>query len=523
MNESAVAEMEPKKVSDSEGPAAIAWGTLQMAQRPYLSKAQEVSSLTIPFLIPPDGATGSTELPTPYQGVGAEGVNNLASKFVLTLFPPSGPFFRLVASPSTIRELGEEEGADPEKVVEEFNARISVMEQEIQAEIESKSLRPLLFTCFRHLIVGGNYLIRWQNGKPRGFGMPHFRIKRDRSGTILWIITREVMTRSALPDGVTAPKGKDSVELFTAAHRQPDGTYRLWEEVGKRISNKDTVTEDKLPYIAPTLFDLDGESYGHGLGEHYLGDLVSLEALRRAGVLGSAAASHILFLVNPNGFTKVSDLQGARTGSYVPGLASDVEALQLNKNGDFAFATSLHDSIERKLYRVFLLATAVQRDAERVTKAEIQFMAQEIEATHGGTYSLMTTQLQLPLARMVMADMVKADKLPELPEEDVIPKVITGLEGLGRSAELDRLRTMLSVAVETLGVELVTRRIKPGNILTRLAASTGVDSTGMWFSDEEIAQQDQQAQQRALLEKLGPPAVGGAAGPLAQNAVETLG
>ncbi len=506
--------------SDRKHPAQAAWNQLKADREHFLQKGREVASLTIPFLIPPAGANATTSLPTPFQGVGAEGVNNLASRLVLTLFPPSAPFFRLVADPAAVRALGEAQGADPEEVVENVNADISVMEQEIQAEIESRSLRPTLFTTFRHLIVGGNYLLRWQDGQVRGFSLPHFCIQRDRSANILWIVTREVMSRTALPEGVSAPKDKDSVELFTAAQRQPDGRYRVWQEVGDSIFNPDTLDEADLPYIAPTMFDLDGESYGRGLGEHYLGDLISLEALARSIVQGSAAAAHILWLVNPNGFTKVSELQNARTGSYVPGIPSDVQALRLDKNADFAVTAQTAERIERKLYRVFLLNTAIQRDAERVTAEEIRYMAQQIEAAHGGTYSLMNEQLQLPIARRVMADMQKQQRLPELPPGVVTPKVITGLEGLGRSAELERLRTFLGVSMENLGADAVASRINASNVLTRIAAATGVDVTGLLKSDEQLQQEQQAAQQAALMQSVAAPAAGAATAPVTQAVID---
>ena len=46
----------------------------------YLSRARSCSELTIPTLIPPSGNTSSEEFETPYQGIGARGLNNLASK-----------------------------------------------------------------------------------------------------------------------------------------------------------------------------------------------------------------------------------------------------------------------------------------------------------------------------------------------------------------------------------------------------------------------------------------------------------
>ena len=37
--------------------------------------------------------TSSTKYDTPYQSIGARGVNNLVAKLMLALFPPNAPFF----------------------------------------------------------------------------------------------------------------------------------------------------------------------------------------------------------------------------------------------------------------------------------------------------------------------------------------------------------------------------------------------------------------------------------------------
>ena len=66
------------------------------ARDPYLRRARDAASYTIPYLVPPDSNSAATEYTTPYQGVGARGVNNLSSKLLLALLPPNSPFFRLV-------------------------------------------------------------------------------------------------------------------------------------------------------------------------------------------------------------------------------------------------------------------------------------------------------------------------------------------------------------------------------------------------------------------------------------------
>lgn len=503
--------------------AATAYQRFALEREDYLIRGREVASLTIPFLLPPDGTNSTSRLPTPYQGTGAEGVNNLASKLVLTLFPPSAPFFRLVAHPAAIRALAAEQGVDEETIVQTVNEDISVMEQEIQLEVETRALRPALYEVFRHLIVAGNALIRWDGPKMRVFSLANYVVKRDGSGTILWIVTEETMDRDALPEGVTAPKEKKVVKLYTAAKRTSDGKYRVWQEIEEAVFQADTIEEDALPYVVPRMFELVGESYGRGLGEHYLGDLISLEALSRAIVQSSAAAAHIVWMVNPNGFTRVQDLEKARTGAYVPGLTTDVQPLHLDKGADLQITAQTAQRIETKLNRVFLLNLGAQRDAERVTAEEVKLVAEQVEAAHGGSMSLFSEQLQLPIARTIIADMRAEEKLLKFEDGVISPKVITGLEGLGRTAELERFRTFLAVAGESLGQEVVVERLEPSGVLTRIAAATGVDTSGILKTEDKLAKERQAQQQAQALQSAIGPAAGGAAGPLAQAVVDNAG
>jgi hypothetical protein len=86
----------------------------------------------------------------------------------------------------------------------------------------------------------------------------------------------------------------------------------------------------------------------------------------------------------------------------------------------------------------FLLNSAIQRNAERVTAEEIRYMAQELEAALGGIYSTLSQEFQLPFVTRVMFQMERQKKLPVLPEGLVKPAIITGVEALGRGNDVVR-------------------------------------------------------------------------------------
>ena len=78
---------------------------LEMDRRPFLDRARLCAALTIPAILPREGHTKHSILPTPYQSLGARGVRTLASKLLLSMFPQV-PFFNYkVDDKSRFREV----------------------------------------------------------------------------------------------------------------------------------------------------------------------------------------------------------------------------------------------------------------------------------------------------------------------------------------------------------------------------------------------------------------------------------
>ena len=88
-------DRQPKPYGEDGGTAAARYGQLQTNRDPYLQRARDCSKVTIPGLIPDAGQGDRGRLKTPYQSLGARGVNYLASKLLITLFPPNSSFFKL--------------------------------------------------------------------------------------------------------------------------------------------------------------------------------------------------------------------------------------------------------------------------------------------------------------------------------------------------------------------------------------------------------------------------------------------
>jgi hypothetical protein len=240
-----------------------------------------------------------------------------------------------------------------------------------------------------------------------------------------------------------------------------------------------------------------------------MGDLRSLEALTQAIVQGSAASAKVLFMVRPNGTTKSKDLSKAPNGAFVNGDANDVSTLQVQKSGDFRVALETMRMINDRLASAFLLNSSVQRAAERVTAEEVRYMAQELETALGGVYSILSQEFQLPLINLLLNTLVKQGKMPKMPKDSVKPTVVTGIEALGRGQDLNKLATFLQY-LQPLGAEVIASEMNLNDYIDRLAASLGIDTSGLIKSEEQKAQ-EQAMQQQMMQQQMEQQAAMGAA------------
>ncbi len=494
--------------------AAGLYQLLEPQRKTFLDRGREASEYTIPFLIPPEGATGATDYRTPYQGIGARGVNNLASKLLITLFPPNNPFFRLRVSES--EDLREAEAGAEDSLRSEIEEALSKIEKSIMDEVETSAVRVDIFEALLHLIVGGNILLHVpEKGHIKVFHLSQYVVKRDPFGKVLKIVTREAVSPSALPGEFLKKiegeikEDEKTVDLYTRVERVEENKWNIHQEAKGVVieETKGTYPEDRLPWMALRFFKIDGEDYGRGFVEEYIGDLISLEGLTQAIVEGSAAAAKVLFLVNPNGTTDSKTLSEAENGDFVEGNAEDVTNLQLDKLADFRVAKLTIDDIRERLEFAFLLNSAVQRSGERVTAEEIRFMARELEDTLGGVYSILGQELQAPLVSSFMDRMERVGRIPKLPKEDVQIAIITGLDALGRGHDLQKLQIFLQTVTDSFGPNAVAQFMKPHEGIKRIAASQGIETKGLVKTDTEIEQEQQLAQTQALVDRLGPNVV----------------
>ena len=494
----------------TEGQLASMYQACFGERESYLQRARDCAKLTIPTLIKDSGDSYSTTYETPFQSIGARGVNHLSSKLLLTLLPPNSPFFRLTVDDFDVEQLVGPEQRGP---VEEGLAKV---ERSAMQEVETLALRVPVFEALKHLIVTGNCLLYMPDeGGMRVFHLDRYVVKRDPMGNLLYVITKENLNAKTLtkeareaiglppPEETGTETPEKPYELYTYVCDK--GSYwHIHQEIG-RVPIPDSYgkyPKDKNPFIPLRFSRVDGESYGRGLVEEYLGDLRSLEALTQAIVEGSAAAAKVLFLVRPNGTTRINTLAKSPNGAIVQGDVNDVSTLQLQKSQDFRIALDTITQVRDRLSFAFLLNSSVQRNAERVTAEEVRFMAQELESALGGVYSVLSQEFQLPLVNLLLQRLVKSKKMPKFPKDTVKPQIVTGIEALGRGQDLNKLSQFLQY-LGPLGPEAIMQNLNLDDYIDRLGASLGIDTGGLIKTPEQkqMEAQQAQAQQQQMMEQ----------------------
>ncbi|WP_406853364.1 portal protein [Brevundimonas sp. BH3] len=481
--------------------AAQRFQTLAADRSTVLERAREASRLTIPSLIPLDGQNEHHVSQQPFQSVGANGLRALSARLLTTLFPINLPFIRLEIDQFVAEKMQMDKAT--------ADARLSAVVETTTALMEDRKIRVVMAEALRHLIIAGNVVIYIPlDGSPRIYRLDQFVVKRDATGQWIEIITCEKVHPAALPQAIRdQAKIKETdtaaVDLYTVVERK-DGKVTHYQEVkGIKIEG----TEGEAPeassgWLAPRWLAIPCSDYGRGHVSEYMGDLMSLEDLSRAIVEFATLASRVVYMVNPASGMDATELAKAESGDVLLGNADHVTSISLDKSQDFGVVRATAETIEARINSAFLVQAF--RDADRVTAEEIRAQSEELENTLGGSFSVLASELQGPIADRFLYIAAQLKLFPPLPE-GIKPKILTGLAALGRAAEVNRLRAFINDSTQMLANPAVTEHFNLTTLLNRLGNEHGV--TGMselLKSDEQKQQEQQQAAQAQMTMQAAP-------------------
>ena len=468
-----------------------------------LNRCERYAGWTLPRVFPDDPLMEYDEMQNDYQSVGAQSVNNLANKIMMTLFQPTKPFFRMTLTQDQKQALIES-GIEEALV----DAGLAESEREAMRELDKIGIRVQLIELVLLLIITGNGMLYFAPDDDLSvYSLRDYVINRDLRGNPTKIIIKETKSVVDLSDELAALamlsgyNEKDEISLYTGICRVGKDRYIVWQELEdicychKRIGY---YTKDTLPWIPLTWNLARGKDYGTGLVEEYSGDFHLLSTLAEATVDYTTVVTDVKNLVNPTGMTDVREITEAQSGAYVHGREEDIFAYTASK--DMAqvsnFLNERFDSVARRIASAFLLNSQVTRDAERVTAEEIRMQAHELESSLGGVYSRLAAELQMPLAKRLLRKIDPAYK-------DIEPTIVTGFDSLSRNSELDNIRALFQ---DLAGVSAMPDEAKlwvnMGNLIATLGAGHGVDYD-KFLKDSKVVEAEQKARMEAQAKMAG--------------------
>lgn len=486
--------------------------TLMKAKRdPYLRRARDCASLTIPALMPPEGHSATAQLPEPYQGLGARAVVSLASRLMVAMYPPGKPSFKLDIPPETRIKSGEM------AVNVDITQGLVLSEQLIQAEIERKQWRRSTNLAIQYLLVTGNSLEFMQpDNTIRVFRLDQYCVSRDMMGVVKEIITEEYLSPEALPDKAKAMVSADdfsqnSVPLYTHVKIAKDGEgYDVYQEINGQVVPESKGSYKVLPYNALRYCTVIGEDYGRGKVEEHLPDLRTIDALSKSMIDGAAMASRNVTMIRPNaagGLNLRRRFAKADNGDIIVGNPEDVVMLQYANNNGMQLCAAELERQTREVSAAFLMGAATVRDSERTTAFEVRRMTEELEGTLGGVYSQLNADMQQARLGRLVTQMKRNAQLPDWPDGMVEPVILTGLEALGREQDITRVQTALQF-LQGMPPETLTY-VKFSELLGK--AFYGLNLPDAVRSEEEVQKIKKQEQQQQAMAQ-GAQAMAGAAG-----------
>ena len=534
----------------TQGPAEQRYEKLRSDRDRWLDRARRACRLTLPWLIPAanDPNQGQPDTyPLPWNDIGAEGHNHLASRWLLAIMPASESFFKYTIDEkqrATLISDARQDGTAEDEIARtmvEFDRSLLALEQSVLREINSTSDRAVVLEAMVHLVGPGNILL--YDDEEDGLTCYHLNryvLKRDPMGRPLEAVICESFAEDSLPTAVADHLGLHDDEEDKSYSPDPVATTKVMneEEVikvythvewdytkgkvhwcqeckGKEIDGQDAEAPLEIsPWMPLRATRIDSEDYGPGYIEaRCLAALQNAESLSQAVTEGAMIAAESKNLVRPGSATSIKDLVACRNGGYVIGHPDDVKELGSDgrRGQGLVVAEARLQRVEASLKRAFMMSNV--RDSERTTAEEIRMVAQQMDEGQVGIYSILTTEFQNPYITRKLHVLTRQGKV-QLPEDLVKPVVSVGLAAVGRGNDLEKTMRFiqgLDALAKIVGPQEVAARVDVSAAITRLSNGLGLEAIDLVRSEEKVneimaAQQEAARQQQLMQSPMADPA-----------------
>lgn len=476
------------------------WDSMTMDRGTMMARKERLAEATIPSTLPDKDYSSKTDaLTNGASSLGAQGATNMVNKLMLAMFAPGVSFMKLELAAAAKAAMMEKLQLKDDSLLTDVLAE---GERESLRVLEQSGSRPALYEGLSALVCVGDVLMDLSDTAAISFiSLRDYAVERNRKGVVLRLVYREVTRVQDLEDEAEKEyrnatphcKPRDKVTVYTTV-RFTRGMYRSTVyvddvELSERHSGK--WKPENLPWRALTWRLPLGQDYGVSLAEDYSNDLGTHDTISEAMADGSVLAAQFRWACNPSGITQPEDVQNGQNGDVIPADPNDLKLIFANIGSQLQTIQSIEEVYARRLGRGFLMNTAVTRNSERTTAEEVRIQAIELEQSLGGVYSRLAIDMQAPIARWQL----KAANI-NIRGTKIEPTIITGLDALSRSAELQRLMGFLSDVSQLAEINPETRMmLQEEPIISDMAAGRGVNRGKYVASVDEINRRRQERAQ----------------------------
>ncbi len=482
-------------------------------REPYLRRARLAALLTKPYLIPEnDVPLAEQDFPDTWQNIGSKGVTSFASKLSLSLFPYQATWFQYsitnrVDKDALIQMFGAEG-------LQQIEYNLACREEDIRKYTETTELRALAAEWFEHAQVAGNVLacIPLTDTPMRCYGLNRYVVKRNYGGAVQEIIIKDAIRPSALPEevrdycNIQLDDEDKPVELYNWIHQDGKRWVMVQELEGRTFPEEgepqsgygawETFPFNFCPYIPMRWRAAYGEDYGRSFIDDFFGDLYNLEVITKAIQQGAQISARMLIGIKPGAQADPMEISTAANGSVITAdFLKEVTPLQIGKQMDLSVAEKLQSKLEREISLIFRMKQGIQRQGERVTATEIQELVQDINENTGSVYALFMREVQQPVIKLLSRRMELLGKLQPIPDDLFDTSIVTGLEALGRSRNLQKIQTFIQILAQNLTPELTLKYLNAPVLIKEVMTNMQFDMPGVVKTDEQLAQEEQKAQE----------------------------
>lgn len=472
------------------------WDSMTMDREPMMRRKEAQAAATIPTTLPDeDYRVRSDTLTSGSSSLGNQGATNIVNKLMLAMFAPGVSFMKLELSPKLKAQFLEQLQLKDDSLLTDVLAE---GEREALRVLEQSGSRPALYEGLAALVCVGDVLMDLSDSSVISFiNLRDYAVERNRKGLVLRIVFREITRVQDLEDeaekeyraAVPTCKPRDKVTVYTTV-RFTRGMYRSTvyvEDVQLSQRHSGKWKPENLPYRALTWRLPLGQDYGVSLAEDYANDLGTHDIVSEALADGAVLAAQFRWACNPSGITNPEDVEKGANGDVIPADPKDLSLIFANMGTQLQSIAGIEEIYSRRLGRGFLMNSAVTRNSERTTAEEVRIQAIELEQSLGGVYSRQAIDMQGPISRW----MLKAADI-NIRGTKISPTIITGLDALSRSAELERLIGFLNDVTTLSGIPAETREmLNEQPIISDMAAGRGVNRS-KYVASEDVVQQRQQ-------------------------------